>query len=459
LRKRGGDSPDVEHEGEALRLTISDRCGFALKLENFLKEWKKYGAVTTPKEVVRFMINISNVEKWEGLNILEPGCGFYDFSREIFYEYPNNSFTGVEINPKIHEVVSKLFPFRTILADFLLWETSERFDLVIGNPPYGIPGSERYPIEVPREVKERYKRLYVTWRGKYNIYGLFIEKGLKLLKEGGKLVFIVPCTFMILDEFSKLREFLARIGEVKIYYLGKNVFDKNVTVCVLVATKDPQKRGMMELYEVKNNFEKIVFWYVKNGYKGEIIRFENEDTRRFEEGKPLLQNLFDLHFAARSIEYYAHAKVSREPKPEYICVLKGDNLHPNWIDYENCYSGLWVPKESVGEFRWFYTIPHIVVGHTKGGKIVAAVDEKCYAWREEIHLIPKAPISVEEMRKIAKYLNSEGVQRYVRILYKDMTPHTTITQLKLLPLPKQYNKYLKSLKEGTLLEYADVTKE
>jgi len=47
------------------------------------------------------------------------------------------------------------------------------------------------------------------------------------------------------------------------------------------------------------------------------------------------------------------------------------------------------------------------------------------------------------------------VQRYVRILYKDITPHTTITQLKLLPLPKRYNKYLKNQKKGTLLEYVD----
>ncbi len=428
--------------------------GFVLRLEEFLKDWKTYGAVSTPKEVVRFMLKVSEVEKWEGLSILEPGCGFYDFSREIFCHHPNNVFTGVEINPKIYEVVSKLFPFRTVLADFLLWDTDERFDLVIGNPPYGILGSKRYPIRVPREVKERYKRLYETWKGKYNAYGLFIEKGVKLLKEGGKLVFVVPCTFMILDEFSKLREFLAKSGAIKIYYLGKNVFDKNVTVCVLVVIKSSQLRGLLELYEVKNHLSEVVFWYVKKGYKGEIIRFENEETRRFEEGKPRIQELFDLHFAARSIEYYRNPKVSREPKPDYICVLKGDNLRPNRIDYEHCYSGLWIPKDSVGEFRWFYTIPHIVVGHTKGGSVVAAVDDRCYAWREEIHLIPKAPLSVEEMKRIAEYLNSDEVQQYVKTLYKDITPHITITQLRLLPLPKEYSGYTtKSQVKRTLLEF------
>jgi len=418
---------------------------FILKLESYIRDWKVYGAVSTPRDVVRFMLDVSGIPEWRGLNILEPGCGFYDFSREIYCRNPDNSFTGVELNPEVYRVVRELFPFRTVNADFLLWSTSERFDVVIGNPPYGIPGFKRYPIKVTPRVKEMYKRLYETWRGKYNVYGLFIEKGVKLLRDGGRLIYVVPCTFMILDEFSKLREFLSRSGEIQVYYLGRNVFNKNVTVCVLVVVKDRSLRGKLKLYEVKGNLRDVILWYEREGYKGGIIRFENELTRRFEEGKPLLGELFNLHFAARSVEYYKHPKVSREPKPGYVCVLKGDNLHPNWIDYDNCYSKLWIPKESIGEFRWFYTIPHIVIAHTKGGRIVAAYDEKCYPWREEIHLIPKTQISQEDLKKIVEYLNSEEVQEYVKTLYKDITPHTTITQLKLLPLPKEYKRLMREL--------------
>jgi adenine-specific DNA-methyltransferase len=418
-----------------------------LKLEEFLKreEWKKCGAVSTPEEVVEFMIRISSMKKWQNLKILEPGCGFYDFSRKIYEKYPNNEFVGVENNPKVYKVAKLLFPqFTTVFEDFLLWNTEEKFDLVIGNPPYGIIGHKsHYPIQVEKEKKELYKKLFKTWFGKYNIYGLFIEKSLNLLKDDGKLVFIIPATFMILDDFKKLRKFLAETGRVKIFYLGPKVFKKkNVSVCVLVVEKGSIG---LELYEVKE-LKEIIEYYKKENYNGEIIRFETIKTKEFEKDKILLKDVFFIHFAARSPEVKKHPSVIREEKPGYVPVLKGQNLQAGKIDYDKCYSGLWMKHEDAPSLRKFYGVPHIVVGHTKGGKIVAAVDKKCYPWMEEIHLIPK--YEEIDMDKVVEYLNSQEVQQYVHELYKDITPHTTITQLKLLPLPLSLIRKENNIKHG-----------
>ncbi|MFP3265450.1 MAG: TaqI-like C-terminal specificity domain-containing protein [Acidilobus sp.] len=425
----------------------SDICtaSFDLRLESFLRNWKKYGAVSTPLNIVRFMLEHSDIKKWEGLNIVEPGCGFCNFLREIYCSHPINYFTGVEVNEDVYKIISKMYPFSIVLADFILWDTNERFDLVIGNPPYGVIGTSGHPPRVRGEVKEEYKKRSVTWKGNYNIYGLFMEKGVNLLKEGGKLVYITPCTYMILDEFSKLREFLSRAGELKVYYLGDKIFKGlRVTTCVTVVTKDPKLSGVMELYDI-DGLGNSNLQLRKTNYRGEMIRFENEETRKFEEGKPTIDDLFTIYHGSRSVDYKAHPNVSSMPKPGYICVLKGNNIKPNRIDYEHCYSGLWVPRDSVGEFAQYYTIAHIVVGDTKDGKVVAAVDDKHYPWLEQLHMIPKVPLSVEEMKKIAEYLNSREVQWYMRTLYRDITPHTTITQLKRLPLPKEYERYVKNL--------------
>jgi len=435
------------------------KCGFdvctatfKMSLENYLgKEWKEFGAVPTPKDVVDFMIDVAGIKKWEGLNILEPGCGFCSFTREIYCSHPNNTFWGVEINQKVYDVISKLFPcFNIVFGDFLLWQTDERFDLVIGNPPYGIPGSKRYPIKIPEEVREKYRKLFETAKGKYNMYGYFVEKGVKLLKEGGRLVYIVPSTFMILDEFSKLREFLSMTGELDIYYLGWGVFEKNVSVSVIVVTKDPSLRGVLKLYEVRNYLTRdMKLWYVKTDFKGEIIRFENEETKKFEEGKPKLGDLFEIYFGPTTVIYRNHPKFSPVPKPCYVCVLKGDNIiKPNVIDYKSCHSGIWIPKDAIGEFKKYFTVPHIVVRDTADGNVVAAFDDRCYPWLEQNHLIPKVSLTMDELKEVTKYLNSKEVQWYVRTLYKDITPHTTITQLKLLPLPKEYWKYLKGSVAG-----------
>ena len=61
-----------------------------------------------------------------------------------------------------------------------------------------------------------------------------------------------------------------------------------------------------------------------------------------------------------------------------------------------------------------------------------------------LSLVTRVSMSMEELRKITEYLNSEEAQRYIKVLYKEITPHMTRTQLRLLPLPKEYWKYLKA---------------
>jgi adenine-specific DNA-methyltransferase len=118
-----------------------------------------------------------------------------------------------------------------------------------------------------------------------------------------------------------------------------------------------------------------------------------------------------------------------------VPILTGRNLAAGAIDYATCYSGLWMRRADAPHLRAFYAEPHLVVGHTKGARLVCAMDWQCYPWREEYHLLPKAGCPADWAR-LEAYLNSEAVQRHLQTMYRDLTPHMTRTMLARVPLPQ-----------------------
>lgn len=384
------------------------------------------GAVPTPPELVEFMVALATPPR-NSCRILEPACGNCPFLKAFArYHGSHHEFAGIDIDPEAIRQARTQVPFATLIeGDFLLWQPDERFDIIIGNPPYGIIGdASHYPIHSLRERKTIYRQRFQTWHGKFNIYGAFIEHAVNLLEPDGRLIFVVPASFLVLDDFAKLRHFLASSGHLSVYYLGKVFPERNVSCTVMVLEKG--KKGL-KLYDGTRLFASKPEW------NGEVIRFETPETLIFERSGIALEQLFDIYFAARSTEFRSHPEVTTEPRKGLVPVLTGRNLKPGWIDYSHCYSGLWMPREAAPTLRFFYGFPHIVVGHTKGIRVVAALDELCYPWREEFHLVPKTDRA--DLHATVHYLNSKPVQNYVYSLYRDFVPHLTRTMLRKIPLP------------------------
>jgi len=420
------------------------------KLEETLNEWKSFGAVSTPHRIVELMIELADLKRQKNSDILEPACGFCNFLIGIYLRYPQNNFYGVEINDEVYKKIKELFkdtPFKLIKTDFLLWKTTKKFDLIIGNPPYGIIGDgSHYPIHTLKRKKEEYKKTFNTWFGKYNIYGAFIEKSISLLKSGGKLVFIIPATWMILDEFKRLRKFLSYLGKVKVYYLGSNVFNGvSVSVCILIFEKG---RKGAELYIRNDQSYNFIRTTTLTDWNGDILRFETEATKKLETKGTCLGKIFEIKISARSPEIKNFDGIANKKNKGMMPFMNGRNIQKGFIDRNN-YTNLWLKKEKVVKLKSFYAIvPRIVVGHTKGGKIVAAIEEEIYPYVGDVyHLLPKITFSKRELKEIVDWLNSEELNRYMETLYKDITPHTTATQLKMVPLHKKFNTNL-----GTLFE-------
>jgi predicted type IV restriction endonuclease len=84
------------------------------------------------------------------------------------------------------------------------------FDAVIGNPPYIQSRSDM----ITEQDKNYLYQNYQTSEYQLNTYGLFIEKGFKLLREGGGLGYIIPNYWLSTKYDEKLRDFVFKQNAV-----------------------------------------------------------------------------------------------------------------------------------------------------------------------------------------------------------------------------------------------------
>ncbi len=78
----------------------------------------------------------------------------------------------------------------------------DRFDIVIANPPYVRVD------DIDENMRSKYKTLFKTALGKYDLYYLFFEKSFALCKKSGACVFISPNKFCAADSGAELRKLM-----------------------------------------------------------------------------------------------------------------------------------------------------------------------------------------------------------------------------------------------------------
>ena len=110
---------------------------------------------------------------------------------------------------QIHESKTRPY-FLWKLNFFEVFQEKGGFDVVIANPPY-INTNEM------KETAELYKRFYKTAFGGFDIYVIFFEHAVSILKPKGTLAFITSNKYFISDYARKLRQFL--IDNTKVLYL------------------------------------------------------------------------------------------------------------------------------------------------------------------------------------------------------------------------------------------------
>ncbi|WP_143189380.1 type IIG restriction enzyme/methyltransferase [Paraburkholderia lycopersici] len=127
--------------------------------------------------------------------------------------------------PDAHEHArAAAFEWRIEFADLLTGDGDfERFDAVIANPPY--IDSERMLNEGQRALRQQLAHRWPGARGNWDLYIVFMELGLALLRPGGAMAYLTPDKWLSKPFGNAFRA--RHLGKIeRIVALGRDVFEQ-----------------------------------------------------------------------------------------------------------------------------------------------------------------------------------------------------------------------------------------
>jgi type I restriction-modification system DNA methylase subunit len=168
------------------------------------KDKKDNGIYFTPLDIIQLMFANIDVYKENIKTILEPSAGSCEIINYIDKNFTDVSIIGIELNKIIYENIKNFSSehhnnIQLLNLDYLDYSTDEKFDLIIGNPPYVVLKKAK--------IDKKYSKLY---DGRPNLFILFIIHSLQKLNENGILAFILPSNFMNCLYYNKLRELISK---------------------------------------------------------------------------------------------------------------------------------------------------------------------------------------------------------------------------------------------------------
>lgn len=288
---------------------------------------KQNGVVFTPEWVADFMIGeIFNGQKINGNEkILDAGCGEGIFTIAVAQKFAKLSGKKIEkvIEDNIYFVdisdeyiektkqnlqklsTGKISKYNAIVDDFFFHNFREKFDFIIGNPPY-------VRIQNLNDRKEYLQKKYASAsNGSIDLYFCFFEQALKLLSENGKISFITPNSHFYSAAGKILRNLLLPHLTKIVNFDHFQVFKDATAYTAITFLNNQKNNDFLYAENFKNDFNDIKYKKIStNKMNSERWEFFDQEYQNKITGLnkkySKLKDIADIHYGIATLkdEFY-----------------------------------------------------------------------------------------------------------------------------------------------------------
>jgi len=277
------------------------------------------------------------------------------------------------------------------------------FDCVIGNPPYV------RSQHLDDNVKNYLSLKFSSASYQPDLFAFFIEKGILLLKEQGKLGFIIPNGILTNTFYAKSRKYILTQTCINVIVdLKDKVFEGasvDTSIFILAKEKDEEKRknNPVLIGEYPSKIKLEVKTPTTTVLQNEFLGFSdfvfntssnNNDFAIIEKIKKETERLGDLCVVKNGMKVRKDFVALKKEDDRYKKFLLGTSVRPYSVDYKNkwvCYDKSLEQKFTNQAFRdeeIFLVNPKLLIRQVMGkNRIYGTIDNNQYYVDQSVYIL------------------------------------------------------------------------
>lgn len=389
--------------------------------------------------MVRILVNYDQREEkedtWRKL-LLHQG------QTKIFEDQSIQSSFG-DMEEKLSRKLEKLDKLKDILdTDHFEWHLNFNevfnekggFDVVIANPPY------LFGEYLPKSEKEYFTSNFDVAKGQFDVYWLFLEQGIRFLKQGGLMGWIIPDSLLARQEPKIVRRLLlAKTQLLNIIHAGLVFSGTGVSAVVLVCRKGKAEEGSVvkigrfDENSFLSDYQEVSQDGFLNQPNTEFTIFSDDQwgnvQKKIEQASSPLTEFVTISRG----EEFGKASLTKQPGEGETTILAGADIEDYLIHQPTHF----INSAQIRKKTELYQAPKLVIVKT-GDKLACALDEEGIITLQSVYNLRAKDKSVD-LNFLLGILNSKLLTHYVRKRYtgyKKLFPQITQGQILSLPIAK-----------------------